>query len=130
MPPDTGILDAQVALAGAILAMGTAAFAPITVMWARRYFPLRRVVQPPWGFGQVALAALVYLSFMMLFAGAFSVGLGLESGDSLPVEVSLVIVTLTGAAVCTMIFYWAHRRDPSGVRCLGLWRCFWTGRIS
>ena len=55
MLPEIGIPDANVALAGAILATGTAAFTPITILWARRYFPLRRVFEPRWGFAHVGL---------------------------------------------------------------------------
>jgi len=115
------IIDAQLALEGAILTVVAAAFAPITIVIARRLFPGRRVFFARWGFSHVVLAAAVHV-LLSIVVGAT---MALASAEDVPIEVQLVASAFVQGAVVALIFYWAHKRDPAGIRSLGLWQGRW-----
>ena len=108
------VASARSALAGAVLATCSAAFTPVTLALARRFFPRQRVFFARWGFSHVLLAAILYVAIGALFSGALDAA-------SAPLPVQLVAGAGAQGTVCAVVAYWAFKRDPAGGRSLGLW---------
>ncbi len=114
------LLLPETALAGAILATGAAAFAPITLHWTRRLFPPQPAPRPTWGTPHLLLAGLLWIVFEYLAAGLV-IGLAdLAEGERLPISLQLVATVVIQATVCAVIVYWARKGDADGLRRLGL----------
>ena len=107
VPLETG------AVVGLSLVAATLAITPWILAVARRLFPGRNVVFARWGFSHVVLATFLWLVLSMSFAPLVAEGAGLH--------VLLLAGATVQGTVCAVIAYWASKRDPAGVRALGLW---------
>ena len=105
-------ISAEAALAGAVLAASGAAFSTIPLAMLRHAFPARKTRVVHWGFGQLGIVALLYLTLGSL-GGAW---LGPDAGFLS----QLFLAALVPALIGVTILYWASRRDPRGVASLGL----------
>jgi membrane protease YdiL (CAAX protease family) len=108
--------SAVAAEAGAVLVATSIALVPITILLVRRIFPGRTVIFARWGFSHVVVVALVGL------AGGLIAGmlLGVAHAETRFVPTLLASVALFGSASAAVAWF-AHRLDPAGLRCLGLW---------
>jgi membrane protease YdiL (CAAX protease family) len=117
------VLRPEVALTGAILVAGVAAFAPLTIAIAKRLYPGRIVFFARWGFSHVLLGLFVFLALSLVVAK----GLVPDSGEGEPpLELVLTASAFVQGVVVALIAYWAAKRDPEGVRSLGLWPGNWA----
>ncbi len=112
------LLAPETALAGAILATAGAAVIPLTAMLVRRLVPERRVFFARWGFSHVAMAVLVILLGSVAAQAVLAQSGDVENLD--PLLLIAVGIALPQMVACGVVFYWARRNDPDGVRCLGL----------
>lgn len=110
----TDFASARSALAGAILATCGAAFTPVTLALARRFFPRQRVFFARWGFSHVLLAAILYVVMGAVFSASLDAA-------TAPLSMQLVAGAAAQGTVCAVVGYWAVKRDPAGGRALGLW---------
>ncbi len=116
------ILRPEVALTGAILAAGVASFAPLTIALAQRLYPGRIVHFARWGFSHVVLAVFVFVTMSYVVAKSL---LPYADDGEVPVELALAGTACVQGVVVALIAYWASKRDPQGVRSLGLWPGRW-----
>jgi len=112
------LLQPHTALQGAVLTVVACSLTPIIVVWARRLFPGRFVHFARWGFSHVVIAAALYLTLTMV-AGLALFGGG---GEDPSIELQLIASAFVQGIVCALVMHWASKRDPNGVRSLGLWR--------
>ena len=111
------LVSGATAEVGAILSVTGLAIAPVALAVVRRLAPPRKsVFLPRWGFGQVAL---VVLFAALLLAGVAFVGL--PPAEEGPLA-DLVVTALVLGACAALVAVVAARRDPSGLRSLGLWQ--------
>ena len=111
------LLRPDVALRGAVLTVVACSLTPLIVVWARRLYPGKFVYFARWGFSHVLIAASLYI-VLSIIAGAV---LGVDPEQSHPLEVQLLASAFVQGTVCALVFHWASKRDPSGIRSLGLW---------
>jgi len=113
------VASPEVALAGAVLAACAIAFSPVTLHVVRRIYPGRNVFFARWGFSHLLLVILIYFVAMLAYVAGMSV---LEEDQRVSLPVVLGSTAFPFGVMCAVIAFWAHRLDPAGIRCLGLWK--------
>jgi carbonic anhydrase/acetyltransferase-like protein (isoleucine patch superfamily)/membrane protease YdiL (CAAX protease family) len=112
-------ITAAAAEQGAVLAATGLALAPVASALVRRIFPGRNVFFARWGFSHVAL--IVLLAFFLLAVGELLLGLGRDPEEHVHPLRELGLTAAILGVCCGAVAWLAIRKDPSGVRCLGLW---------
>ena len=112
------LASSSMAWIGLLLVVGGLSLAPFAAYVARRIFPGRNVFFARWGFSHVLLLVGIGLFVSpMPWLVAFALPL-----DTPPILRQLVGSAFHFALLGTCVLIWAVRLDPSGWRCLGLWK--------
>jgi len=121
------IITAQLALAGAVLAAGGAAFSNIPLGILRHAYPTRIRRHVSWGPAHIGLVVLLYFSVATILVGLAGADMGLPT--------AIMVTAATQAITVVAILYWAQKHDPHGAMGLGLrqggnLRALWFGGVT
>jgi membrane protease YdiL (CAAX protease family) len=121
------IITAQLALAGAVLAAGGAAFANIPLGMLRHAYPTRSIRPVAWGPVHLALVMLLYISVASILVGF--------AGTDMDFATAILVTVATQAVTVAAILYWVQKNDPHGAVGLGLrrggnLRALWFGGLT